>query len=472
MKVLLLNPDSSYQKHHPLVFKGFQATLPLGLAYIAGVLERDGHQVRILDFQIEDYNLSHELATFQPDLAGISVCSPSARNAFHLARELKKLNPSLPIVAGSHHISVYEEEIFSQTDDFDILSIGESEETMAELVSVLSGGGELSAVKGIIFKENGEVIKNEPREFLKDLDQLPFVPLHLFEIKRYRPLPGTFTRLPNMVMITTRGCPYHCTFCNKSIWGGACRFRSALNVVEEIELAVRNFGIREIYFCDDTFTLKRKRVIEFCEELLRRNLKVGWKCCARVDTVDREILRLMKRAGCFLITFGAESGSDEMLRRIKKGITTDQIRNAFQLAREEKIQRGAFFMLNIPGDTIETTEATISFSREIKPDFLHFEFIKPFPGIPMRQEIEENPRCTINHDLWNSWEDFTVGNKLFFTQEGLSEEYLRDAYNHAVKDFYLRPGYILKSFGRLKSWAQFDSYFKTALNLLTVKVIS
>lgn len=472
MRVLFVQPDMTFKKSHPLVFKGFAATIPLGLAYMAAYLEKGGHKVDILDYQIGDYDISAEIKRLKPDILGISICSPAVPHAFNIAKAARLVSPKLTIVAGGAHISAYGERILKDCSAIDILVIGEGELTILELTNKIEKGDVIKDIKGIVYRSEDEFISTGNRPLINDLSQLPMMPLHLFDLNKYYPLPGTFKRLPSLAMSTSRGCPFKCTFCNsKGIWGNSVRMRPAKAVVDEIEYVVNTYNVKEIYFVDELFTMKRSNVVTFCEELIKREIKIGWKCCSRVDTVDRELLQLMKRSGCFLISFGVESGDDKILGVMKKGISADKVRETFKIGKEVGIQRMAFFILNSYGETRETIQKTISLSKEIKPDFVNFELFKPFPGIEMRKLIEDDSACKINWKIWDDWDEFTVGNRIFYTQNDVDELYLKQVYEKAIKGFYFNPFFILKSLIHMRSYQQFKSYFKTFLNMLTVKVL-
>ncbi len=472
MRVLFVQPDMTFQKHHPLVYKGFAATVPLGIAYMSAYLERAGHTVAVVDYQVGQYDIAREIERYWPDVFGVSLCSPAVPHASELVRTARRVAPDVRILAGGPHVSAYREAMLDTCPELDLLVVGEGERTLLDLVARWSGGRSVRDVPGIIYRDGPDKVATGPGREIPDLAELPRMPLHLFDIARYYPLPGTFRRLPSIAMATSRGCPFPCTFCNsKDIWNKRVRMRPPEAVVDEIASLVARYGAREIYFVDELFTLKRAHVVTFCEDLLHRGIRIGWKCCSRVDTVDRELLELMKRSGCFMISYGVESGDDRILEIMKKGITTDQVVETFRVTREVGIARMAFFMLNSYGETRATVEKTLALSREIEPDFLNFELFKPFPGIEMRRMIEADPACSIRRDIWDDWEAFTVGNRIFYTQNDLDEDYLKEVYARAIRGFYLTPSFILKSLAGMRSFDQFKSYFKTFLNMLSVRLL-
>ncbi len=473
MKILLVKPLYVFDSRHPLQFTGAEKALPLSLAYIAAVMERNSWEVRVIDYQISPQNLTQVLKEFLPDVLGITAFSKESSHAKLLMQEAKSFAAQMPIIIGGPHANAYQEQIFEQSDFIDYVVPREGEETILELVETLAAGDDPSQVKGIIFRDSGGEIQSTPnRAFIDNLDELPFMALQHFDVGKYHPAAGTFRRLPSVTMITSRGCPYPCTFCNTDLFGRSIRLRSAGNVLDEIEDIVGRYKVREINFCDETLTINRDRIAAICEGILSRNINIGWKCSTRVDRVDKELLSLMKKSGCFFVGFGVESGVQGTLDRLRKGITLDQTREAFKAARETGITTMAYFMMNVPGDSKDDIEESIRFSREIRADFLNFELIKPYAGTQLRKTIEDAKNITINRDMWEKWEAYSAGNHLFYVQEELSEEYLRDAYKRAVKDFYLRPGFILKALLQLRTFTQFYVYVKYFLNMLKVGMIN
>lgn len=473
MKILLIKPLYSFKSFHPVQFSGAEKTLPLSLAYIAAVLERDGHIIQVVDYQVDKSKITDVFKEFAPDIVGITAYSKEFTHALKIMKDISHIDKNISVIIGGPHVNAYQEKVFEQTDLPDYLVLQEGEETIRELVTCLENNYDVKKVNGIIYREDREnIVRTEKRSFIKDLDNLPFMALRYFKVVKYYPEAGTFRRLPSVTMVTSRGCPYQCTFCNTDLFGKNVRLRSAENVVDEIEYIVKTYHAKEINFCDETLTINRQRMFQICEGILQRNLKIEWKCSTRVDQVDADLLKFMKKSGCFLIGYGVESGSQRVLESLKKGITLEKIRNAFYETRKAGITSMAYFMMNVPGETIEDIEQSIKFSREIKPDFLNFELIKPYRGTELRDIIENAPNITINTELWDKWEEYSAGNRLFYVQKGVPKEYLHDAYKRAVKNFYLNPQFIFKAILQIRSFRQLKSYVRSFLNMLRVKMVT
>lgn len=472
MKVLLIKPRYEFNSKHPVQFTGAECALPLSLAYLAATLERAGHTARVLDYQVSDPDIGQVVREFRPDLMGVTAFSKEFPHSLRLMEQARRTAPNMPIVLGGPHANAYKEAVFELTDLPEYVVLHEGEETMLELAETLAAGGDVSKVAGIVYRgADGKPLCTPDRPFIRDLDSLPFMALDHFEVGRYFPPAGTFRRLPSVTMITSRGCPCRCVFCNTDLFGKNIRLRSAENVLAEIEEIVGRYKAREINFCDETLTINRDRMAAICEGIMRRGLKIGWKCSTRVDRVDYELLKLMKRSGCFYIGYGVESGVQRILDKLKKGVTLERIRRTFRDTRRAGINSMAYFMMNVPGETPEDIEASIRFSREIRPSYLNFELIKPYRGTALRQMIEEDPHIHINRELWDKWEHYSAGNHLFYVQDGVSEEFLKDVYDRAVRKFYLRPGFILRAMSEIRSFAQLRQYWRYFRNMVKVRLV-
>jgi radical SAM superfamily enzyme YgiQ (UPF0313 family) len=332
-------------------------------------------------------------------------------------------------------------------------------ETVLDLARALSGGGDLAGVKGIAFRRDGRVVRTPPRPFIRDLDTLPLPARHLFPMAEYHPHAGMYRRLPFANMVTARGCPYGCIYCNHTMWGKKVRKRSPGKVFEEIRHLIDRYGVREINFYDDTFTLVRDDTMELCRLIAESGTRVDWRCSSRVDRVDEELLRAMRRAGCYSIGFGVESGNEGLLKVIDKGITKDDARRAFALSRKVGIDAYAYFMLNLPGETEETIEQTIAFAKELRPAVAAFSIATPMIGTEFRGMIEADDRYRIVEEKWNDYRAFG-DNDVLFTQPRLDSAQVKRAYRKAIRSFYLRPSYAWRTLRRIRTWEQVKGYLK------------
>jgi len=391
MKVVLINPpDISVVKKSPPQ-KGIVFGAPLGLAYIAAVLEQADFEVQIIDCpgmtseRTFGWNeICEALERSLPDIVGITTTTPTLISAIELAKKSKELFPKVPIILGGHGTFTIEEEILARVKEIDAITCGEGEETIVELLRTYKNGSSLSNVKGIAFKDEKEMIKTPPRAFIQNLDAIPFPARHLLPMRSYISPLGSEKRR-GTTLITSRGCPFSCVFCASSMfWGHKFRARSAVNVVTEmghLYSEYSKYGLNSFYFGDDNFTADKERVLRICDLIIERGLDhLGWSCQARIDCADEELFQKMYEAGCFELEFGVESGNEEILRQIRKGITTDMVRNAVRMAKNVGLKVHGSFIIGLPGDTPETIEETIKFSEEVEFDSTGFAPALVYPS--------------------------------------------------------------------------------------------
>ncbi|MBU4331851.1 B12-binding domain-containing radical SAM protein [Patescibacteria group bacterium] len=360
MNIALIFPPSIYQTK--------QTMPPLGLAWIAGVLRGEGFNVSIIDAVHEELSVNQIIERLKkegPDLVGLSIGTQNRFLSFETATEIKKNFPEIKIIAGGPHVTLAADDTLKNIKAIDIIIRGEAEKSFLNLVKILEAGGELKSVRGISFRDDvGEVVHNKSAEFVEDLDSLPLPARDLLPpIEEY----GQTIPLTNRsctTVITSRGCPYNCVFCSTARqWGHKIRYRSAKNVVDEIEYLLDNYKLDGVGFFDDVFTMDRQRVLDICDEILKRNLKVSWWCEARANTVDFKMLKKMKEAGCEYISMAIESGSDKILKNIKKVITVEQGIAAAKMIKEAGIKLKVFFIHGLPGETYEDIKKTVYLSR-------------------------------------------------------------------------------------------------------------
>ncbi len=342
MKVLLINARCLDTPNHPL-----------GILYIAAVLEEEGHEVKVMDpySDVPPNEIKSEISEWGPDVVGISSTTPQINRAFEITKLVKELG--IPTILGGVHPTVMPREVL-RDESVDFIVIGEGEETTKELVKNLDSPHK---VKGIGYKEDGKLKFTKPRPLIKNLDSMPFPARHLLPQRWYFAPPrlrGVWTNSLATVM-ASRGCPYRCIFCSSHLmFGRKTRRRSIENILEELEQLRRDFNIDSVWFADDTFTLDSEWTISFCDRLKSKEWgDFVWGCQARVNTVNREMLKAMKEAGCVQIDYGVESGSEKVLKILQKDITPDQVIRAFKITKEVGIQRFASFILGTPGEKME-----------------------------------------------------------------------------------------------------------------------
>ncbi len=454
MKVLLINPPSENEiasNTPPIVDEEQGFFPPLGIMYLAAYAEKyTDHQIEILDTQVEQLSypqIEQEIRKRNPDVVGITTMTFSLIDSMLTARLAKKVDEDIRVVLGGPHVSIYPEETI-EFPEVDYLVLGEGEITFTELLQNFDDKDKLRTITGLVFKDNGGIVNTGSRDFIKDLDALPYPARYLTPYKKYRSLLAKESYITTM--ITSRGCPYQCAFCNRPHMGKRFRARSSSNVVDEMAECVK-MGINEIAVYDDTFTLDRNRVIEICDGILTRSLKIKWDIRTRVDIVDKKLLLKLKQAGCDRIHYGIEAGTPEMLKVLRKGITLEQAKNAIKWSKEVGISTLAYFMLGSPGETREQIMQTINFARELEPDFAHFSITTPFPATELYTEgLREGVFKT---DHWRNFaknpsEDFESP----YWEENLPRKELIELINSAYKKFYVQPKYILQGILKVRSF--------------------
>lgn len=465
MKIALVVPPWALSEQYGLTLSEVGSIEePLGLAYIAAVLESAGHRVEIIDCiaeQIDQIGFREKISRLETDLVGITALTPMIRRTFDAVKIINELKPGIPIGIGGPHVGAMikigeYKQLFENNGRIDFAVYGEGEYTMLEIAERMEKGEEISNVRGTIVKAKEKIILNKPRDLIEDLDSLPFPARHLLPKDKYRPTPSSYKKLPVKSVISSRGCPFNCIFCDKSVFGSKVRFRSPNNVVDEIELLIEKFGAKEIRFWDDIFTLKKKYVLNVCKEIEERKLDFVWGCFGRVNTIDKEMLLSMRKAGCWQIEYGVESGNDNVLKVIKKGFTTKQVIDAFKLTRKAGIKTRAFFILGMPTETLGTVKETIEFSKICDPDTAVFYLPQAYPGTELFDlAVKENALGT------DDWSKYLIGgDEPTYVNPGIEITELKELQKKAYKKFYFRPRFILKSLNNIRSFSDLRRYVK------------
>lgn len=442
------------------------ATLaPLGLAYLAAVLEEKGANFLLVDANaagMDDEAIVSLVEKAGPALVGFSVMTSMVVSARRIAEKIRSLPAPPLVVFGGPHPTVRPEETL-RTWGADLCVRGEGELTIAELSALRKQGpGEWGAIKGLSFINDGEVVHTQDRPLIENLDTVPYPAYHLLPMEKYTTL-HTGKKLFAPLM-TSRGCPGRCMFCSRCVFGRRVRYRSIPNILGEIRMLLDNFVVDEISVLDDAFISDRERIIELCRAIRSNGLEFAWRLGngARVDQVEEEVLSEMKAAGCYEVAFGVESGDDGVLRKIGKEITTDQVRRAFGAAQKVGLDTIGFFMLGHPFDTVETMEKTIDFAMELKPTFAQFCMSTPLPGTALWSWVERRGKSLIDGDVTRL--DFLGGTPHFET-ENFSREEATAMYRRAYRRFYLRPSYIWRNIRAIHSWNDILVRLKGALYL-------
>ncbi len=390
MRVLFIVPPYPIEEY---------PALATGSVYLAAVLKTQGHQVQVLDLLVSEPRedkVEQALASFSPELVGITSVTMTFPMACRIASWVRGARPDAIIALGGPHVSFVPERSLRECPQADLVVRGEGENTLLELLESLEKGSDLRMVRGITFREKSEVVSTPPRPLVEDLDELPQPAWDLLPLARYRVLQG------KVGVLSSRGCPYGCVFCvGQRMVGRKGRFRSPDKVVDEMEwLALRGFG--SIGIDDDLFTLKKSHALEVCREILSRKLPINWHAFARVDTVNPEILNVMSEAGCTDLLYGVESGSQEVLDKIGKGITLDQVRDAVKMGQEAGIRIFASFVLGLPGETRQSLRATVDFARSLGCQY-GFHVLSPFPGTRIWEKAQAMG-ITILTEKWDHYD--------------------------------------------------------------------
>ncbi len=371
------------------------ATPPLGIMYIASVLrEKGSHEVKILDMRL-DYTEACDVAAaaseFDADIVGISTLTPEAPVMHQVAQEVKKANAGCTVIAGGPHVSTYVED-GAGDPNIDYVVLGEGEETMSELVEAISSGGDPSRVNGIAFKQNGEVTRTPPREYIQDLDKVPQPAWDLLELEKYFKH-WRFSHMgpqPYMAIMTSRGCPFKCIYCHNML-GKKYRTRSAENVFSEIKMVHDRYGISDFEIIDDSFNLDKKRAVRICDLIISSGLKLklSFPNGVRGDVMDEELLSKLRQAGAFLITYAPETGSARVQKMIRKNVDLEKLDDIISLTRRMGFFTHGFFMLGFPGETEEDLKDTVRFALKAKFHTATFNIAHPFPGTEMYRQAKE-----------------------------------------------------------------------------------
>jgi anaerobic magnesium-protoporphyrin IX monomethyl ester cyclase len=433
--VTLVNPPypSGAHQHPPFT--------PLGIGYLAAVLEKNQFEVDVIDCQVLKFSYEEfksEISKRQPNLVGITSTTLTYKSALHIAKTAKEVCPNCLTVLGGCHATFWDDKALQDSPYLDIIVRKEGENTLLELVRRLETGKSLHGVLGTTCRQDGTIVKNPERPYIENLDDLPFPAHHLWPIERLRKYGKVIFPL-----ITSRGCVYWCDFCTAvRMFGRKYRMRSPENVVDELEFLHNTYGEDQFSFYDDAFTVSQPRTEEICEEIRNRKMKIKWDCGTRVDMVTKELLVKMKEAGCIAVWLGVESGSQRVLDSMGKGFSIAQTMRAFKWAKEVGLMTIASVIFGFPGETKESAMETIKLVERISPSDVGFYIATPYPGTPMYDFVKEKGWLRIT-----DFDKYDTASPIFEIPT-LSMQELREIREQAFQRFYLRPTYVIRMFAK------------------------
>jgi radical SAM superfamily enzyme YgiQ (UPF0313 family) len=460
LRVALVYPPYGTIRNEPgiaIVKENYGVIPNLSLLYVAGVLEAEGCEVLFVDAFAEGLDIeatAARLAAFDPAFIGYTLTTYLFLQSLEWIRGLRE-RLDVPVIVGGVHLQLYPRETLAHAC-IDYGVTGEAELILPHLLEAILNGEVLRDIKGLAYKDknSGEIVVTPPAP-LADPNEAPFPARHLLDNGRYYSFISQYRNFTPLM--TSRGCPYRCIFCEQG--GKRYRGRAPSNVVDEIEVAVREHGVRELDLFDSAFTIDKARVIGICEEIRRRGLEIVWTARSRVDCVDREMLAAMRGAGCLRVYYGVESGNLEILRILRKNVDIDRIREVVAETKRQGIRAFGYFMIGSPTEDHATIRQTVRLALELDLDYAQFSRVTPMPGTRLYEMLV----AETGRDWWR--EILVSGHEIPIPRPGcsLGDEKIEEATRRAYLRFYSRPGYVLRALGRTRSLEELRRSLHTAL---------
>lgn len=467
---LVTPPAISTDLYGDLKFENVDSvTPPLNLLSLAAYIREHGFCPTIIDGYAHAYPMElliEKIVESRPDIVGITCTTPMFLGGLQVAQSLKLVRKDIPIVAGGPHVTALSEDTLGH-DCFDFGVFGEGELTLRHLLDTLNEGGSPENIEGIVYRRNGVPVKNPPRERIQDLDILPMPAWDLLPSLGHpyqTSIVGT-KKNKSTPIITSRGCPGRCTFCDTSTFGRKYRFFSSGYVLNMIEHLMKTYGIDDFLIYDDTFCTSKKRLKEICSGIIKNGWKISWQCCARIEQVNEELLKLMKKAGCWEIEYGIESGDPKILKLMRKGVNLKKARQVIKMTHDIGIEaRGNFIFGNI-GETTQSLQKTIDFILSTDLDYVQQSFLTPYPGSEVYNVADQYGEFDRDY---RKMSNLTIN----FVPHGLTRDILKAYSRKLFLRFYLRPRIILRilktinSFETIRRLAiSFQVFLKHVLNI-------
>ncbi len=473
-KVLLINPPRFNEligKNPAIVEKHRGFNPPLGLLCLAGYLEaHSDHPVEVIDAQPDAWSyerLGDEIRRRDFDVCGITAMTFTLIDVIKTCAVVRRERPGATIVLGGPHVHLFPDATIRQPN-VDFLLQGEGEIAFVDLLNKLHDASQWWTVPGLVYADDdGKVFNGGIAPSTENLDELGLPARSKLDISKYTSLLGRDNVITTM--FTSRGCPFRCTFCDRPFSPviSGFRWRSARHVVDEMEMCLE-LGIKEAFIYDDTFTVRKDRVHEICDEIIERKIDFTWDVRAHVNTVNVDLLKHMNEAGCDRIHYGVESGNDRMMREIRKNTNVERVKKAFKATKAVGMETLAYFIIGQQTETAEDINDSIVLAKALKPNYVHFTVFCPYPGTEVYTNGLEGG--FIKEDVWAKFaEDPKEGYELPVWEENFTRTELREMLVKCYKSFYLRPGYIAQSAMRVRGFGEFKRKLRAGLSVVTMR---
>ena len=470
MKILLCTTTREY---NPSSIKAideiFTVSEPLGIAYLAAVLIQAGYNVEVLDCLAEGYDsaaFSAFLLKEKYDIIGISTYTPDWYTTKKNLSLIKEIQPDAITVIGGPHVNSMVnaglgEYLLNDSNLFNFAVYGEGEHTFLDLVRAIIEKRNTDNIDGTLWKSpDGKCHINSPRKLMKDIDTLPFPALEYLPLSKYKRTPSSYKRTPVRSILTARGCPYSCIFCDRGAFGPSVRSRSIENVMHEVDRLAKKFKTKELRIWDDVFTMNEKTTIDFCDEIKRYGLL--WSCNGRVNTITVNMLKHMKSVGCWSVDFGIESGNDNILKAISKGITVKTASEAIKMVKRAGMEVRAFFILGFPGETEETVKDTVDFALSSGIDYATFYLPQAYPGTRLYEIAKGEDALEADYSKY-----LITGKVASYVNRNIGLNKLQSFQRQAYASFYKRPSYIAGRISKIRTLEDIKRYL-SALSILKI----
>ncbi|MDP3732699.1 MAG: radical SAM protein [Candidatus Omnitrophota bacterium] len=466
MDIIFVNPPLTLKERFGKFAPAGNVMPPLGLCYLAAICREKGLKTEIIDAPAESLDAiqtKERILKKNTRFVGITATTLSILNASRLAESIKNEDRDIVTIIGGPHISSVPESTLAKYSDFDFGVIGEGELTIIDLVNSVKSNGNIENIHGIIYRKGDALYRTAKREGIKELDNLPMPAWDLLPNYpySYKPLEISLSDRLQGSIISSRGCPYDCSYCPKSVFGKVVRNHSIGRVMEMILDQYHKYAVRDLEIYDDILVLSRDRIRELCHRLIAERLDLVWSCNSTIGSVDRETLELMKKAGCWKIAFGIESGDPVILKFMNKHLNLDKAKEVLKISKEVGFVNRGYFIIGFPTETKESIRKTINFAKKADLDIVQFNSFTPLPGSPIYDTINQYGKFNDN------WDRMNFVNSVFIPA-GFDKEGLEKITQNAYKEFYLRPKIVLSFLKRIKSLSSFCSLFRNFFVFLKI----